>query len=245
VHFVGDSFVRWGLGHLTMLAVTVVGSVLLIVVGRRIRGSRSETVLSQVFAATLFAVAAVHVVHGLLPGNFRLQGSIPLQLSDVLRFLSAYALLTRRFWATSVVYYWGLTFNPQALITPNLHYTDSPVYDFSMYWSLHIFVLWAAIYLTWGLGHSPNWRSYRIAIGATLAWAVVAFTFNVLAGTNYGFLNARPASASLLDLMGDWPVYLLTAFVAMFVVWALITLPWMVRRRPVTRDRSEAPASPG
>jgi hypothetical integral membrane protein (TIGR02206 family) len=73
----------------------------------------------------------------------------------------------------------------------------------------------------------------------------VAFTFNVLAGTNYGFLNARPASASLLDLMGDWPVYLLTAFVAMFVVWALITLPWMVRRRPVTRDRSEAPASPG
>lgn len=227
-----------------MLALTVVGSVVLVVAGRRLRGTSAVTVLSRVFAATLLAVTVIHLVYGLIPANFRIQGSVPLQLSDLLRFVSAYALWTRRSWATSLVYYWGLTFNPMSLITPNLHYTHSPVYDFSMYWSLHIFVMWAAIYLTWGLGHQPNWRSYRIAIIATLCWAAIAFTFNVLAGTNYGFLNRTPASASLLDVMGEWPIYLLSAFIAMFVIWALITVPWTIRRA-ITKDRPGTPASPG
>lgn len=244
MHLVGDSFQRWGFGHWTMLTLTAVGSVVLVAVGRRIRGKRSETILSRALALALLVVAAVLLVHGLLPQNFLINQSIPLQLSDLLRFVCAYALWTRRFWATSVVYYWGLTFNPQSLITPNLYYTRSPVYDFTAYWAPHILVMWAAIFLTWGLKHPPNWRSYRIAILFTLGWAAVAFTFNVLAGTNYGFLNARPTSASLLDLMGDWPIYLISAFVAMFVIWGLITLPWTIRR-PVAPDQPGTPASPG
>jgi len=248
VHLIGDTFVRWGLGHWTMLVLTVVGSVVLVVVGRRIRGKPAASAVSVVFAVVLLVITVIHLIHGLLPGNFRMQGSIPLQLSDLLRFVSAYALW-RRVWATALVYYWGLTFNPQSLITPNLHYTWSPLYDFFMYWSLHILVMWAAIYLTWGLGHRPTWRSYWIGIIATLCWAVFTFTFNVVAGTNYGFLNATPASASLLDVMGPWPIYLLSAFVAMFVIWALITWPWMiiarVRTARIRTGRPGTPASPG
>lgn len=243
MHLIGDTFVRWGFGHWTMLAVTAVGSVALIIAGRRLRGRPAELVITRVFAVTTFGFAVVNLVHGLLPGNFHIAGSIPLQLSDLLRFVSAYALWTRRFWAVSLVYYWGLTFNPQSLITPNLHYGNSPVYEFTAYWGLHILVMWAAIYLTWGLNLRPTWRSYWIAIATTVAWAIVTFTFNVLAGTNYGFLNGTPASPSLLDLMGAWPIYLLVALVAMFVVWALITLPWTVRRR-VSPEPPETPASP-
>jgi len=244
VHLIGDTFVRWGFGHWTMLVLTVVGSVVLVVVGRRLRGRGSELVVSRVFALATFGFALVNLVHGFLPGNFHIAGSIPLQLSDLLRFVSAYALWTRRFWAISLVYYWGLTFNPQSLITPNLHYGDSPVYEFTAYWGLHILVMWAAIYLTWGLRHRPTWRSYWIAIATTIGWAIAAFTFNVFAGTNYGFLNATPASASLLDVMGQWPLYLLSAFVAMIVIWAMITWPWVALGR-VRTARQETPASHG
>lgn len=240
----GDSFQRWGLGHLTMLALTAVGSVVLVVAGRRLRGTAARTVLARTLAVILLVISVVLLVNGLRPANFRIDGSVPLQLSDLLRFICVYALWTRRFWATSVVYYWGLTFNPQSLVTPNLFYGPAPIYDFTAYWAPHILVMWTAIFLTWGLEHKPNWRSYRIAILVTLGWAVVTFVFNVLAGTNYGFLNGKPASASLLDLMGQWPIYLLSAFVAMVVIWALITVPWTISR-PITKDRSETPASPG
>jgi hypothetical integral membrane protein (TIGR02206 family) len=72
----------------------------------------------------------------------------------------------------------------------------------------------------------PTWRSYRFAVVVTVIWAAATFTFNSIAGTNYGFLNGKPATASLLDVLGPWPLYLLTATLLILVVWALMTWPW-------------------
>jgi hypothetical integral membrane protein (TIGR02206 family) len=65
---------------------------------------------------------------------------------------------------------------------------------------------------------------------ATLLWAAVTFTFNRIAGTNYGFLNRKPATATLLDVLGPWPHYILTAGVIIVIVWAFMTWPW--ERKP-------------
>ena len=92
-------------------------------------------------------------------------------------------------------------------------------------------LVWAAIYLTWGRRLRPEWRSYRIAVVVTVVWAAVTFTFNSIAGTNYGFINKKPATATLLDLLGPWPVYVLTAATLILIVWALMTLPWQRTRR--------------
>jgi hypothetical integral membrane protein (TIGR02206 family) len=240
VDFVGRSFQPFGAWHWAMLILTAIGAVVLIPLGRRLRGRPAEVILCRVFAVVLLTVSVVNFIHDLLPGNFVLSQSLPLQLSDLLRFVAGYALWSRRPWAVSLTYYWGLTLNLQSLVTPNLHYRYSPLYDFSMYWGLHIGVMWAAFLLTWGVGLRPNWRSYWTAVVVTVSWAAIAFTFNLLAGTNYGFLNRKPSTASLFDLMGGWPTYLLVSFVAMMVIWALITLPWTITAR-----QREMRASPG
>ena len=56
----------------------------------------------------------------------------------------------------------------------------------------------------------PTWRDYRFAVIATLVWAAFTFTFNSITGTNYGYLNRKPPTASILDVLGPWPVYLFT-----------------------------------
>lgn len=72
----------------------------------------------------------------------------------------------------------------------------------------------------------PGWRDYRRTVAVTVGWAAGAMVFNALAGTNYGFLNSKPTTPSLLDVLGPWPVYLLPEIGLVLTVWALMTWPW-------------------
>jgi hypothetical integral membrane protein (TIGR02206 family) len=230
----GMSFVAYGLVHWAMLVVTAVGAVLLVRFGRRHRGTAAERRFTRAFGVVQLSVTVGFLLLWLLPPYFALGQSLPLHLSDLLRFVSAYALLRRRPWALALTYYWGLTLNPQALLTPDVLLDVAPVLEFASYWVQHILVMWAVIYLTWGLGLHPTWRSYRIALVGTAAWAVVVFGINRALGTNYGYLNRKPPGTSLLDLLGNWPWYLVVALLLAAAIWALITWPW-VRSRPTSR----------
>jgi hypothetical integral membrane protein (TIGR02206 family) len=103
--------------------------------------------------------------------------------------------------------------------------------------------VWAAFYLTWGLGVRPNWRSYWFTVVVTAAWALTAYIFNVIADTNYGYLNRKPPSASFLDLLGPWPWYVFAEIVIVFFGWMVVmTLPWTRAEKRRAATAAEAPA---
>jgi hypothetical integral membrane protein (TIGR02206 family) len=202
--------------------------------GRRQTESQA-LVFGRVFAALIVAVFGVALVFKLIQPT--LDGSVPLQLCDIAELMAAYALWSQRHWAFALSYYWGLVLSSQALITPDVGAPDFPSHGFLTFFALHVLVVWAAIYLTWGRRMRPNWRSYRFAVITTLAWAAFTFTFNAIAGTDYGYLNRKPPVASLLDALGPWPVYLLTEVLIVLIVWALMTWPWERTRRLANEDQ--------
>jgi hypothetical integral membrane protein (TIGR02206 family) len=231
-------FLAYGPSHWVVLAVFAIGAALLVWIGRRQTESQAR-LLGRVLAALIVATFIVALVRKLIHPT--LDGSVPLQLCDVAELTAAYALWSQRHWAYALTYYWGLTLSSQALITPDVGTPetgapDFPHHLFRTFFTLHVLVVWAPIYLTWGRGMQPRWRSYRIAVIATLVWAAFTFTFNVIAGTNYGYLNRKPPTASLLDLLGPWPVYLLTEATIIAIVWALMTWPWERTRRHANED---------
>ena len=220
------TFSPYGLTHWVMLLLTVVGAILLVRFGRRHRGTPTAETFSRVFAIVQFVATLGFMAVWLVPPLFNLRQSLPLHLSDFLRLVAGYALWSRKPWAFALTYYWGLTLNPQALLTPTLHLDVAPVLDFASYWIQHLLVMWAAIYLTWGIGMHPSWRSYWFALAVTVGWAAAVLPINHALGTNYGYLNQKPGEASLLDVMGGWPWYLFVALAVTAGVWALITWPW-------------------
>lgn len=102
----------------------------------------------------------------------RLEVSVPLRLTDLATVVGAYALWSQRHWAYALTYYWGLVLSSQALISPALDGPDFPSFGFLAFWSIHLLVVWAAIYLTWGRGLRPTWRSYRMVAVVSLTWTV-------------------------------------------------------------------------
>jgi hypothetical integral membrane protein (TIGR02206 family) len=221
---IAREFTAFGLSHWVVLGLFAVGAAVVVVLGR----TKPSRRFSRVFAAIVLLLQVGIHTYLMLPPRWNVQYSLPLQLSDLAGPVAAYALWSQRRWAFALTYYWGLTLSVQALITPVLR-VDFPDFGFPLFWATHLFVVWAAIYLTWGLGLRPDWRGYRLAVLITVAWAAAVFALNAALGSNYGYLNRKPSTASVLDLLGDWPWYLVPESAFVLAVWALMTWPWTRR----------------
>lgn len=230
-------FSAYGSSHLTVLVVFAIGSAALVWIGRRQSESRAR-VFGRTLATLTLVIFGAALAYKLAQPT--IAHSVPLQLCDLAELTSAYALWSQRKWAFALTYYWGLPLSSQALITPDLDAPDFPSHDFVTFFALHVLIVWAAIYLTWGRKMRPGWRSYRFAVITTLTWAAFTFVFNAVAGSDYGFLNRKPANASALDFLGPWPSYVLAEIAIVGVVWALMTWPWEKRAGHL---RNQSPAA--
>jgi hypothetical integral membrane protein (TIGR02206 family) len=219
-------FSAYGPSYWAVIAVFVLGAIVLVWVGRRQTESQAR-LFGRILGALTAVIYGSVLIYSLTPPSI---WSVPLRLTDLATAAAAYALWSQRQWAFVLTYYWGLVLSAQALISPALYSPDFPHYQFLAFWAIHLLVVWAAIYLTWGRRMRPDWGSYRFVVGVTALWAAVTFAFNRVAGTNYGFLNGKPRTASLLDVLGPWPVYIFTAAALILLVWALMTWPWERRR---------------
>jgi hypothetical integral membrane protein (TIGR02206 family) len=220
--------------HLALVGGFLLVAVVVGLVGRMLRDSPGEVRFRRGFAVLVPCFTVPMQVLQLVPGDFDLGGSLPLQLCDLAWVAAVVALWTRHWAATALVYFWGLTLTVQGILTPSLEQAF-PDPRFFMFWGMHFLTVWAAVYLTFGLRVPVTWRSYRFAVAATAVWAVTVMVFNAVTGTNYGYLNRKPAVGTLLDLLGPWPGYVVAEVVVVAGVWALMTWPW-VRARAARRD---------
>lgn len=220
----------YGIEHALVLALTAVLIVALPIAVRRAKdAARVERWLRRAGWAMLIATL-LWLAWGMLPANWDVDESLPFHFSDALRITTGIALITRSGWAIVVSYFWGLTLNLQAVLTPDLNYFQVPALEFAMYWLLHLAALLAPVVLVWGLGYRPTWSGYGTAFALTVGWAGVALVANAVTGANYGYLSRGPVGPSILDALGPWPVYILWEAVLIAVVWALMTWPWTLGR---------------
>lgn len=220
-----DRFEAFDSQHVTVLVLFLVGVLVVVVIGCRVRGTAKERVVNRVFAVGLLCVTVPLQIMQFLPAEWDPKTSLPLALCDLAWAIAAYALWTGSPLASTITYLWGITLTTQAMITPDL-VSPFPEPRFIMFWAMHILIVWAAFYLVFGLRILPTWHTYRQTVAIALVWAAIAYLFNLGFGTNYGYLNAKPSQGSALDLLPSWPWYLPIEFGIVAAVWALLVWPW-------------------
>jgi hypothetical integral membrane protein (TIGR02206 family) len=218
---VTDRFQAFGSEHLLLIGLFLAVFGGLVVLGRRYG---DNVRFRRVFAIAIPCFTVPMQVQQLLPSDFGLGTSLPLQYYDLAWAIAAYALWTRKPWAVAITYFWGLTLTTQGIITPSLG-QQFPDPRYFMFWGMHFLTVWAAGYLI-ATGGRVDWRLYRFTVLVTALWAAIVMVFNEIAGTNYGYLNSKPEEASALDLLPGWPTYVVIEIALVCGVWALMTWPF-------------------
>ena len=203
---------------------------LLAAIGRRQADPAWPTTLEKSLAAANLLLWLT--AHGwwLMRPQLDLKTTLPLQMCHLVSVVASLALLTRaRAWR-ALLYFWGLGLCTQALLTPSL--TDPPrTVWFWSFWLQHGFIMVAVVHDLAVYRYRPDWRDYRIACAAAVAYLAVVLPLDIALGANYGFVGeSRPETPSIVDVLGPWPERLAVIVALVAAVMAVLMLPWQFSR---------------
>ena len=111
-------FQTFSLEHLVLVTGFLVVAVALAFTGRALRGTPSEVRFRRGFALLIPCFTVPMQVLQLMPADFDIGTSLPMQLCDLAWMAAFVALWTRNWAATALASFWGLTLTVQGIITP-------------------------------------------------------------------------------------------------------------------------------
>lgn len=225
--FIGDEFVFLGQQHLIAMLLLVLLNILLLELRNAGNTARKRAAWTMAIILWLNEVGW-HIWNASI-GQWTLQTMLPFHVCSILVWLGGWMLVTRNRFIYEYMYFLGIGGALQAIITPDLGIYGFPHYRFFQTFISHGLIVTAAIYMTTVEGFRPTWRSMlRVIIGGNIYMLVVS-GINWLVGSNYLYTMHKPETASLFDLMPDWPVYLLVVQVIGLVTFLILYLPFIIK----------------
>lgn len=218
-----SGFRLFGPAHLTILAAIPCSAAVLAVLARR------KPRISRWIAGGLGLFLAVNEIvwYGwrLHAEGFRFPEGLPLELCDLTLWLTVASMLTLQPAVFEFAWLAGLGGSAMAVLTPDL-WAPPLSYPTIYFFLEHGGVIASLLYLVWAGLARPRpgcvWRTF----GLLNAYAAVIGVFNAIFHTNYMYLCRKPSSASLLDFLGPWPIYLAGAEATALILLWLLWLPF-------------------
>ncbi len=164
--------------------------------------------------------------------GLRIPNNLPLQLCDVTLWAAVLACIFMKKTIVEFTYFAGTAGAGMALLTPDL-WSPWPSYPAIYFFVAHGGIVIVAVVLVFGriapLGRNALWRAF----GLLLIYASLVGLFDKVFRADYMYLCAKPRNASLLDMLGPWPIYLIASAA---VTLALFFLLWLPTRNVATRS---------
>ena len=239
-----ECFRAFTLQHLVVVAACAAVMITVVVLGRRARRVDREHVVRRTWAWSVIAWQVPAQLWWVLPANFVLGDSLPLQICDVAAMLAPVALLTRKRWLISLLYFWGIGLSTQAFFTPILTEGHGHV-KFWLFWVGHTQIVGSAVYAVCVMGFRPRGRDLLGSVGVGVAYIAALFVLDVILKVNYGYVGpSTPGARTLLDFLGPWPWRAVWLVGLAVVAQTLAYLPWAVFGRARSTPKAEPQPGP-
>jgi len=230
--FSGGPFVLFSPQHLVVIILLVMVNLSFLYI-RKIPDPAFQRIFRKRFRVTLaillLANESLWHIWNLVTGQWTIKTMLPLHLCSVFVFLSAYMLLTGNYRVYEFAYFLGIGGALQPILTPYLGIYAFPHFRFFQVFLSHGGIVTAAVYFTLVEGYRPTWKSLGKTILYMNVYMGAVGLINMLIDSNYLFIAHKPETASLIDVLGPWPWYLLALEGIGLVLFTLLYIPFAVR----------------
>ena len=228
--YTGEPFHLFGIGHLIALSVILLINLSLIFVRRSNNQKFKDSIRYSIAAMLVISEGSWHIWN-IAIGEWTIQTHLPFHLSAVLVWTSLIMLLTKNYFVYEFAYFLGIAGATQALLTPEAGIYGFPHFRILQTITAHGSIVTAAVFMTIVEGFRPYWSSFIRVFLWTNIYMLLVTGINVLIGSNYMYTIHKPPTASLLDILGLWPWYLLTVELVALVLCSLLYLPFALKDR--------------
>jgi hypothetical integral membrane protein (TIGR02206 family) len=212
----------FGIIHVSLILAITVTAVVLVFVCRR--STLSHRPVRLVLGYSLAVNELIWWIFRYSREGFRFPMNLPLQLCDITVWSTVLACVTLAPILVEFSYFAGLAGAGMAVLTPDL-WSPWPSYAALYFFLAHGGVVVAVAVLVFGRIARLRPGAVRRAFGLLLIYVAFVGAFNAIFGTNYMYLCSKPKQASLLTILGPWPVYLVIGAAIALVLFQLLWLP--------------------
>lgn len=218
--FKNYDFEMFSASHFIIIALLFIGAVNIFIFRDKLKSDKTRK-WEIGTAISLILIEATYHFWMIINGSWDVSHAIPLELCSISLILNIVLLLTRKKLIYEILLFTALLGASQAIFTPFLNY-DFPHFRFFHFFYTHLMSIWVPLYFTWAKGYRPTiWSVLKLFIFLNVLMPIIMI-INKLVRGNYMFLSYKPDSASLLDVLGPYPWYILS------LEGLLITLSLMV-----------------
>ena len=224
-----NPFVIFGRAHLLSLAVLALFGHVTIRLGKLGSEETRRRIKRGMIAMLLVTFVEGHFWFA-FHGEWAVVERLPLHMCGAMVWVSIYGLWTDRPWTRPLMYYLGIAGAIQGVLQPDSPY-GFPHVRFVATMLSHTTIVVAGWWVIVVEKYTPSLRSTLWTFAIVHVYAAVIFVFNLLVGSNYLYIVAKPESASLMDFFPKWPWYLLILEALLLVIVAGMYLPFARPRR--------------
>jgi len=235
-----DSFEMFGSQHLWALSISLVLFIAIPIYAKQKLNPSQQDRFGAVIGFLVMGNYIVWVGLELIAGTFDLKLHLPFHLCRFANLIIPFVMLKKNFRVYEVLYFWGFSGMFQAAITPDISQAF-PHFHFIRFWIGHNGLILALIYATVVYEMKPTIISLKRAFIGLNAFFLLTIPVNLILDANYFWIRGKPVNdlgehiPSLLDYLGPWPWYILSAEFVALAHFAVAYLPiYFIKKRNVT-----------
>ncbi|MEE9439312.1 MAG: TIGR02206 family membrane protein [Saprospiraceae bacterium] len=216
-----NNFVPYNLEHFICVFVILILGWFFLYFGKYKWNKKKRWKYPILLSCAVYFTQLFKVFFRMYLGNFDHTVDLPLHLCNMLPLFMIIALFLKSRLLLSIIFFWILAGTVQSNITPDLK-NVLPHYEAIRYWVVHMWLPILAVYTTYVLGFRYTYKdALRSAICLNVIAAIV-YPINLLLGSNYLYLMAKPNADTIYNYLGPWPWYIISLELVMFVLFTLI-----------------------